>query len=729
MATYTSNYAWTKPEGGDPVDITVLNGNLDSQDNIVHNAYMQLAPVFSSASTYAVDDVVLYANNLYKCITAVTVAGDWDSTKWTQVKVSDIAGGGGGGGTSDYTQLTNKPSINSVTLSGNKTSADLGLQDVIQLSIMPSAGATYAGKIVQFVGTTDATYTHGYYYECANNGGAYTWTQLNVQPSSGGGTSDYSQLSNKPSINSVTLSGNKTASQLGLMASDGVVANPTGQTSGTLTALEVDGTKYAVGSGGTSDYTDLTNKPQINGVTLTGNKSTSDLGINASAVGLGNVPNVATDDQTPTFTTAQSRNNLVSGEKLSVMLGKISKFFNDLKTVAFTGNYKDLTDKPQFDTMPTAGADYSGDVVQYVGATTASYTHGYYYECVNNGGVYSWVQTNVQPSGGSGSGHTIVNGAGTSMTQRDALQFTGGLSVSDDSTNERTVVSGDYELITWTDWQTILADHEEDLHPNAIITGAPGADGDISVELMTKLWENPSPTSSFASQNITLSSADYDLLLIIYRWSTTSDTNLSVIAKKGQSFAMIIPTNGGSTARNYERYATYTDETHYAIDNCSYTGGTTSNNNAIPIAVYGIKTTASVKISAIAESVSTSADKCMLDDGVTSVEDAINYSSVEKIVGQWYDGKNIYRMIIEYNGILPKSQNVQISTALKRSDIDTLIDVKGYTKVLESPFTHPINTPVNGIAFDNNGVVVWQNGQYTNYTAKVVAIIDYTKNN
>lgn len=33
------------------------------------------------------------------------------------------------------------------------------------------------------------------------------------------------------------------------------------------------------GGGGTTDYTDLTNKPQINGVTLTGNKSTSDIGI------------------------------------------------------------------------------------------------------------------------------------------------------------------------------------------------------------------------------------------------------------------------------------------------------------------------------------------------------------------------------------------------------------------------------------------------------------------
>lgn len=42
-----------------------------------------------------------------------------------------IAEGGGGGGTSDYTNLTNKPQINSVTLSGNKTSSDLGVQDTL----------------------------------------------------------------------------------------------------------------------------------------------------------------------------------------------------------------------------------------------------------------------------------------------------------------------------------------------------------------------------------------------------------------------------------------------------------------------------------------------------------------------------------------------------------------------------------------------------------------------
>lgn len=46
---------------------------------------------------------------------------------------------GGGGGTSDYSDLTNKPSINSTTLSGNKTSSDLGLQSTIDSSHKLSA--------------------------------------------------------------------------------------------------------------------------------------------------------------------------------------------------------------------------------------------------------------------------------------------------------------------------------------------------------------------------------------------------------------------------------------------------------------------------------------------------------------------------------------------------------------------------------------------------------------
>ena len=68
--------------------------------------------------------------------------------------------------------------------------------------------------------------------------------------------------------------------------------------------------------------------------------------LSKSDVGLGNVPNVSTNDQTPTFSQASSRANIASGEKLSTIFGKIMKVIADLKAVAFSGSYSDLSGKP-----------------------------------------------------------------------------------------------------------------------------------------------------------------------------------------------------------------------------------------------------------------------------------------------------------------------------------------------------------------------------------------------
>ncbi len=73
------------------------------------------------------------------------------------------------------------------------------------------------------------------------------------------------------------------------------------------------------------------------GITDTGDRLTSHINnksnphsVSKSQVGLGNVPNVATNDQTPTYTEATSLSKLVSGEKLSVAFGKISKAITEL---------------------------------------------------------------------------------------------------------------------------------------------------------------------------------------------------------------------------------------------------------------------------------------------------------------------------------------------------------------------------------------------------------------
>lgn len=58
----------------------------------------------------------------------------------------------------------------------------------------------------------------------------------------------------------------------------------------------------------------------------------------------------ATDTlQEPEFTVADKRENIASKEKMPKILGKIAKYFTDLKLVAFTGSYSDLDDKPTID--------------------------------------------------------------------------------------------------------------------------------------------------------------------------------------------------------------------------------------------------------------------------------------------------------------------------------------------------------------------------------------------
>lgn len=112
-----------------------------------------------------------------------------------------------------------------------------------------------------------------------------------------------------------------------------------------------------------------------------------------SKVGLDNVPNVATNDQTPTFIESETRTNIVSGEKLSILFGKVKKFFTDLKTVAFTGSYSDLSNKPTSLPNPAnLGLSLNGSMSYYNGssstskswyAPTSAGTEGY--ELVSNG--------------------------------------------------------------------------------------------------------------------------------------------------------------------------------------------------------------------------------------------------------------------------------------------------------------------------------------------------------
>lgn len=123
--------------------------------------------------------------------------------------------------------------------------------------------------------------------------------------------------------------------------------------------------------------------------------------VTKSQVGLDNVPNVATNDQQPTFAESGTRSNIVSGETLSTLFGKIKKFFTDLKTVAFTGSYTDLSNKPTSMQNPNSlTLTMNGSATSYNGSATAS---------------KSWY---APTSGGTAGYNLISNGSGAPVWRR-----------------------------------------------------------------------------------------------------------------------------------------------------------------------------------------------------------------------------------------------------------------------------------------------------------------------
>lgn len=82
--------------------------------------------------------------------------------------------------------------------------------------------------------------------------------------------------------------------------------------------------------------TELSKKTNTTDFTAHTSNKSNPHAVTASQVGLGNVPNVSTNNQTPTYTEASTLATLVSGEKLSVSFGKIMKAITDL--ISHIGN-------------------------------------------------------------------------------------------------------------------------------------------------------------------------------------------------------------------------------------------------------------------------------------------------------------------------------------------------------------------------------------------------------
>jgi len=240
---------------------------------------------------------------------------------------------------------------------------------------------------------------------------------------------------------------------------------------------------------------------------------------------------------------------------------------------------------------------------------------------------------------GSG-GHIIQNASGTDLAQEPKLQFGGMLKATDDATNGVTKVSDLAEEVDWSTWNAMTEAQRTaySTGKKLDIVNVPSVSGSIPVELIKTLWTNPDPSATFAAQSITLPNDDYDFLLILANFSNTvTDTQATAILAKSQGTYLNGSHTGGSAFGVARRWIKHDSDTSLIVEDAysatsSSAAQTITNGRIIPVAVYGLKSSVNVDMSALVANVSTSASKCMLSDGETSVEDALTVNNLQPYI-------------------------------------------------------------------------------------------------
>lgn len=269
-----------------------------------------------------------------------------------------------------------------------------GKQGAFQFSEIPTATAGNLGAIIQYTGSTTASYTNGYFYKCVEKSGAYEWENVEVQSSSGGGSDEYVKKSGDTMTGGLTTTnitvGSRTSGTVGGNSAVIGTNNKATESNTVAVGYATEATKFAsFASGHTTKATGQGSFSQGQGTTASGdyshaegyyttagytrqhvegkynaNKSTNafEIGNGTSASARSNALEVDWDGNL----TASGDVTDGSGNKLSEKANKSA-----LATVATSGKYSDLTGTPTItDTKNTAGSTDTSSKLFLIGATS-----------------------------------------------------------------------------------------------------------------------------------------------------------------------------------------------------------------------------------------------------------------------------------------------------------------------------------------------------------------------
>lgn len=202
------------------------------------------------------------------------------------------------------------------------------------------------------------------------------------------------------------------------------------------------------------------------------------------------------------------------------------------------------------------------------------------------------------------------------------------------------------------------------IQPNQLYM-LPSELGSGVVTMQTKvLWTNPNPTSSFAGQEVTVEDmTNYDYILAFCNTNaTSSNAYLSYIMPKGKGCYF----SWGYNNTTHGRECNYISSTKIQFSN-GVTSSSQDNNQCIPLQIIGIK----------------------LIESPTQITN--KYSTEETVVGEWIDGKKIYRKVYEFINNTSNTIEQDIST-INYDKVITLKTINNNSDPISESFYDAANT-------------------------------------
>lgn len=427
---------------------------------------------------------------------------------------------------------------------------------------------------------------------------------------------------------------------------------------GITTTIDADGTLHSIGgggTGGTTDYDGLTNRPRVNGVLLTGNKTSKELDLVGSAEFEEQLK--LKSDKANTYTKEETETAITKG-----VASKADKAYVDTQLTA-KANVRDVYSKEESDAIidgiestftsalaTKADSTIVGDlsnletnektsVVLAINEVNANANKKSDLEYVDNqlklksdkADTYTKEEVNNLVDNQTVAGDTLPIGsvsayAGISTPENWLL--CDGREVSRNSYSQlfnvigTTYGDGDgsstFNLpnISFAGTETknyiikakqssgVVAAVVDSLESSSTIDALSANQGKVLANKgLKKLWENSNSNNIFNAQTISLSSDDYDYLIWFYIDVNGTSSNrymMSTNSLKGWGVNIFYPFDGQvpGTANyyntNWKRSITHISDTSFKVEDCigkrgNETSATTNNIYCIPLAIYGGK--------------------------------------------------------------------------------------------------------------------------------------------